>query len=358
MMPCAPWHLGNALTKMLQPLLSAEGSGSGTGRSGGVFPTELAARSLLAGADQSPVEVPCCRCGARVRPPREAVAPNPCPGHAVHLLRTGTSRGRAPGSTGDCISAWNVLNCCRSTSGGCKRIPNTTGVTALPAPASSTTQPQPHDVRSPRGQGTLGWPPLGRSPSDTQPAPTGSPSAGFASLWSRNAKPQASESPREALGPLLCGAALPHAQVSGAQLRHEHRCGPVLYPSAAGRCSPYGINHWGTSRTGWQNEELPSLITIEPAVAVPAIWRGWAPLAHKGAAPQPAGQLRARGRGSTGGLPLPMGHQVGEEPVLRTGPNGAVVVVSEESQREKHLYKLLGQSCAAGVKFVILGQNQ
>lgn len=178
-----------------------------------------------------------------------------------------------------------------------------------PTPA----HPQPHDVRSPRGQGTLGWPPLGRRPGDTQPAPTGSPSAGFASLWSRNAKPQASESPREALSPLLCGAALPHARVSGAQLRHEHRCGPILYPSAAGRCSPYGINHWGTSRTGWQNEELPSLITIEPAVVVPAIWRGWAPLAHKGAAPQPAGQLRARGRGSTGGLPLPMGHQVGEE---------------------------------------------
>lgn len=203
-------------------------------------------------------------------------------------------------------------------------------------------------------------PPLGRRPRYTQPAPTGSPSAGFASLWSRNAKPQASESPREALGPLLCGAALPHARVSGAQLRHEHRHGPVLYPSAAESRSPYGINHWGTSRTGWQNEALPSLITIEPAAAVPAIWRGWAPLAHKGAAPQPAGQLRARGRGSTGGLPLPMGHQVGEEvgeePVPRTGPNGAVVLVSEESQRENHLYKLLGRSCWGEI--VILGQNQ
>lgn len=34
-----------------------------------------------------------------------------------------------------------------------------------PTPA----HPQPHDVRSPRGQGTLGWPPLGRQPPRAAP---------------------------------------------------------------------------------------------------------------------------------------------------------------------------------------------
>lgn len=165
-------------------------------------------------------------------PPREAVSPCPRPppaaGRAVHLLRTGTSRGRAPGSTGDCISAWNVLNCCRSTSGGCKRIPNTTGVTALPAPASGTSRPQPRPPPAPQcaqpvGPGHPGGdvaPGAATSveqsgrPSDTQPAPTGSPSAGFATLSSRNAKPQASECSRVVLGHLLCGAALPACRLA------------------------------------------------------------------------------------------------------------------------------------------------
>lgn len=81
----------------------------------------------------------------------------------AYLLCMGMSRGRAPGSTGDCISAWNVLNCCRSTSGGCKRFPNTTGVTVLPAPglgyhisAAESTAPTPElgTCTHPRGQRT------------------------------------------------------------------------------------------------------------------------------------------------------------------------------------------------------------
>lgn len=65
-------------------------------------------------------------------PPLTAVSLFPRHGRAYSLCR-GMSHGRAPGSTGGCTSAWNGLNCCRSTSGGCKTFPDTTAVTALPA---------------------------------------------------------------------------------------------------------------------------------------------------------------------------------------------------------------------------------
>lgn len=160
------WHLGNTLNKMLNPLLSPEGSGCGTGRSGWVFPAEPAARSLLAGAEQSPVEVPCCT-------KQSGHEQMWCTGETSLGSHVPTSPSRARGALtayGDepwtCSREyWRLyfgMECAELLSfniRGLQKNPKhhrghraaSPSLRHHPAPA----HPQPHNVHSLQGQGTL-----------------------------------------------------------------------------------------------------------------------------------------------------------------------------------------------------------